>query len=289
MKKKTLMWIFWIFVASVMAAAAPDGGVTIIQNASTRAAVSPPSISAASGNISSLILDGESVTQSWQGYVGNVTGTITLDDQWNYTLYDWTLADPSGEVYATYLSTVDWTKGYISCWNWSNTTAGYLQLSELEEYPGAGAPNDFSGMYADSDDVDGMNETFNYTYFKGPGMREHTSFYVGEQLINGTLEAGSFARGPDGGGGPCPNVRIYNGTHHGGVQSPDDELPSFEEVLLYQWKNEGNGDGVIFTSILQSDANGYNNQSWDFQMLVPENGHNGNTTSTTYYFYVELE
>ena len=286
--------VLLLLILAAIVAAVPDGDVAMtLQNSTRRVSGGATSISAEAGNVSWLTLDGKSVTQSWQGFVGNVTGSITLDDAYNFTLYDWSLSSPSGEVYATYLTSVDWTTGYVQCWNWSNLTVSYLRLEELEQHPndpsGNGVPSDFSGMRAGATDVDGMDETFNYTMFNTANQREHTTFFVGGQLINGTLAAGTFDRGINGGEGPCPNARIYNGTHHGGVSGDAADLPLFEEVLLYYGNNAADGDGVIFTSILQSDKNGYNNATWDFEMLVPENGHLGNTTMTTYYFYVELQ
>ena len=70
------------------------------------------------GNVTGLNISAQSITQAWQGYFGNVTGIITLDDSYNRTLYDWTLADPEGEVYAAN-DTVTWTN--IQCFNFTAT------------------------------------------------------------------------------------------------------------------------------------------------------------------------
>ena len=39
------------------------------------------------GNITQLTLFATSVTKHWQGYWGEITGTIVLDDAQNFTLY----------------------------------------------------------------------------------------------------------------------------------------------------------------------------------------------------------
>jgi len=248
-------------VVLVLAAAAPEGPETFTKLNSTRRTPSPnASITGIAGNITELRIAGKTITQSWQGFVGNVTGTITLDDSAGRALYDWSLADPEGEVYATYLTYVDWSLGKVLCWNWTESTGTYLQLGEFEGWTASPSPSTYGGQGCAQDDVDCTNETFS-----APGASTHSNFYVGEQLINGTHKM-------------CPRARLYNGTKSG----------TFEEVLLY-YEDTSTADGVVYTSILRSDANAYNNNTYDFEMVVAEDGHNGDATTTTFYFYVELE
>jgi hypothetical protein len=61
----------------------------------------------------------------------------------------------------------------------------------------------------------------------------------------------------------------------------------FEEMALYDGTNLTNGN-VVFSTILELDKYGYNNQTYDFQMLLPERGIDGWSSSTAYYFYLEL-
>src|SRR3989344_75402 len=251
--------------AIVLALTQPEGpGTLTVVNSSRRLAGSALTTQATAGNITHLIVQGQTVTQSWQGFVGNITCTITLDDANNNTLYDWSLADPEGEIYATYLSQVNWTAGSVLCWNWTHTVASYLQLVELETNPAAGdgAPNVYGGIGALADDPDGVNETFT-----APGLGMHASFYVGSQLINGSL-------GPS-----CPITRLYNSTGQG----------TFREVILYHDGTGASNDGVIYTAIINQSVIGYDTQRWDFEMIVGENGHEGDVTPITYYFYVELQ
>lgn len=53
----------------------------------------------------------------WKAYVGNVSGSYTLDDSSGYTIYDWTLNASliTGEIYASRNASLDWT--YIRCAN----------------------------------------------------------------------------------------------------------------------------------------------------------------------------
>ncbi len=61
---------------------------------------SAQTIEAEAGNVTALSVDAQIITQAWQGYYGNITGTITLDDADNITFYDWSLSSPTGEIYA---------------------------------------------------------------------------------------------------------------------------------------------------------------------------------------------
>ncbi|MFC1705173.1 hypothetical protein ACFLZ6_02500 [Nanoarchaeota archaeon] len=264
MNKKIMSMLSGLIVILLMSvsfviAAIPEGPSTFDVKASTRRSVYPKaSHNAYAGNVTHLVVAAQTVTQSWQGYVGNVTGTITLDDSSNYTLYDWSLGDPEGEIYATNASTVSWATGNVICWNWSDPVGSELQLTDIEGELGMAA-----------DDVDGVNETFTCDMCDERAISTtHTNFYVGGQLIDGS-QTGD-------GDGPCPVTNLYNGTHVAGAH---------EEVILY----EDTQNAIIYTSIIEIDKNGYNNQTWDFEMIVGEDGHNGDTGTTTYFFYVELE
>lgn len=267
LKKIVGLMLFMLISAGVSLVTAviePEGPSTLtIDVSTTRTAYPAPTLEAYAGNVSHLTVGGSTATQSWQGYVGNITGTITLDDSSNYTLYDWTVLDPEGEIYATYLSSVDWSTGNVLCWNWSTGAASYLQLYELETNltggTGDGTPNDYAGIRSNATDVDGVDETFSAL-----GGGTHSAFYVAGQSIAADS---------------CHTTDLYNSTG-GGV---------FQELLLYYGANSGNGDGVIYTSILQSDGDGYDTNTWDFELIVGEDGHLGNTATQTYYFYVELE
>ena len=108
--------------------------------------------------------------------------------------------------------------------------------------------NDFN---INSSDVDGIDETFN--------LNNHAQFAVGTT---------SFTSGE------CNNTKVFD----------DSGTGAFDEVLLYDNTN----DIPIFVSILDDDTTGFDGASHDFEMLVLEDGHNGDSSTTPYYFYVEL-
>ncbi|HIJ01190.1 TPA: hypothetical protein HA363_00930 [Candidatus Woesearchaeota archaeon] len=106
-----------------------------------------------------------------------------------------------------------------------------------------------SSAYADS-----INNTFKY--------RIHKRFYVGGTLIQNSS---------------CPSLATYiNDT----AQSMT-ENASFQEVMLMD-----NQLRVVYTTLINQNTLGFNNQQYDFQMIVPENEYQQNPSA--YYLYAEL-
>jgi hypothetical protein len=77
------------------------------------------------------------------------------------------------------------------------------------------------------------------------------------------------------GSGACPTLNTYV---NDAAQDSD-----FQEMALYD------STSIIYATILEDNLPGYDGQSYDFQMLVPENGSQGFTGATAYYLYVELD
>lgn len=119
-------------------------------------------LQAEAGNITEVSINARTQTRSWQGYFGNISGTITLEDALGFVFYDWADAEPKGQVYATINDSPDWTG--IHCFNYTAVNAE-INLTEQESY--FGIP-DLA--------VDGINETFNET--------THDLFYVGPRTID---------------------------------------------------------------------------------------------------------
>jgi len=65
-------------------------------------------ISAVGGNVTELNIESLTITTFWQGYYGNVTGQVVLDDAVGNRFYNWTTATIAGEVYASRNQTIDW-------------------------------------------------------------------------------------------------------------------------------------------------------------------------------------
>jgi len=162
-----------LFSFGLVLAAVPFGA-DITENVTTRAPPdAPESHDANAGNVTYMTLYGYTVTQAWQGYYGNVSGTIQLADNNDKVLYNWSLANPRGEVYATENGTnVDW--GNIACKNISGAN-----LTALETW--------FNISY---DDPDGINETFS-------DSNTHDVFYTASEDFTA---------------GECASAYMFNGS-----------------------------------------------------------------------------
>lgn len=101
---------------------------------------------------------------------------------------------------------------------------------------------------------DNITKTFN-----APSTGTHPEFFVG--TVNISVNS-------------CPALHTFvNDT----AQST-----RFAEVALYT------PGTVLYSTILESRYSGFDNSTYDFQMIVPENGAQSFAGSTAYYLYVEL-
>ena len=224
-----------LFQISFVIAVIPFGANLTELNTETAQGPDPESIPAQAGNVTELNIFGYTTTQSWQGYFGNVTGTIQLADASDNIMYNWSLASPEGEIYATVSNSVDWSG--IECFNF--TANG----TDLE-----------ASFNITPSDVDGVNETFSYNNGHDLFYTNHVEFIEGE----------------------CMSTQLFDNTGKG----VDDY---FEEILLWD------GSDVVFTTLLEENALGFDGGSHDFEMIVLEDGHSNDVDITPYYFYVELQ
>ena len=160
--------LFALAVFSFHSSAAPTGAGQIISGTPQKYNnnLTPTTVEAEAGNVTQLLINTTRLTRRWQGFYGNLTGNVVLSDARNNSIYSWQLV-PSGEVYASNKSSVDWNS--IKCANFSsNLSDGWtFNISTLESFYGAG-----------SADIDGIDETFNNTYSNASG------FSVGTKVIN---------------------------------------------------------------------------------------------------------
>ena len=158
------------------------------------------------------------------------------------------LADSSSNV--MYNWTMASAKGEIYAANRSSVTWTSIRCFNVS----SNATQIDTAFGISATDVDRINQTFNQS--------GHAAF---------TTASTSFSAGQ------CNSTKIY------GVNG----AATFDEVLLADSPTHNLGS-VVFASIINNDANGFDSKTHDFEMLVPENGHNGDTSPTTYFFFVEL-
>ncbi len=213
---------------------------------------------AVAGNVTELNIEGFTVTQSWQGYYGNVTGTIQLGSGDSSVMYNWSLTSPEGEIYASTNDSLEWAN--IQCFNFTATGTYDDDSSQRGDtsYFGTNLTQLESTFNIGSDDVDGVNETFTLS-----GVDTHNEFFTNNLQFSE---------------GECMSTRIFS---NAGVGEDD----KFEEVLLY----DPDTRSIVFTALLNEDEFGFDGARHDFEMLVLEDGHQTDTVATPYYFYLELQ
>ena len=240
MKTKTLSALIFLFVITLLSYAAlavPQGPEKIQRTNDFRRTSgldngTGVTIFAQAGNVTSLNITSVRLTNRWQGYYGNVTGAITLDDGNNNTLYDWQLASPVGEIYASNGSiggAVTWSN--IFCFNYTNNLSEGQAI--VQSFNGSDLEGSIGATIADHDSV---NATFNQTYTG--------SFQVGGITI--------------GAANACRQVSLYVNDAY--------QSTKFKEVLLTD------NASIVYTALLEQDQTGFQGGPVDFEMIVGENG-----------------
>jgi hypothetical protein len=126
--------------------AAPTGPSIVVLSNETKQPSSAVKINTTGGSITTIFLNATSQNPRWKAYVGNVTGTLVLQDSDGYNIYDWFVSTTiSGTVIATRNTTLDWN--WLNC---TNATGMTIEQTDLEF--------DFSGE-------DNINHTFNSTAY----------------------------------------------------------------------------------------------------------------------------
>ena len=215
-------------VAVVYVTAEPTGPNDIVEGPSERrATLDAFALDAEAGNVTELTIDALSITNYWQGYYGNISGSIVLANANNDTFYNWTIATPQGQIYAARNGTISWTG--VDCMGQTDIDAEDI----------------FLGSENASDSV---NNTF--------ALTTHPAFSVGATPITTNT---------------CRSTSVQG----------DGSGTEFYQVLLKESANT-----TLYTALIDAATLGFDGGTYDFQMLVGEDG--STTGTTTYYFYVEL-
>ena len=165
-----------IFTNKTIVSAVPQGA-TISYNYTENATVRPAdSHTASGGSFTTLVLNVTSQTSKWKAYVGNVTGTLTLDNSNNKTIYDWALSVVQGEVYVSRNNSINF--GSLACANRGNITA------------------EDTHMNINSSSDDSINKTFNQSIHKsfvigGTGTIQNSTCPAIATYINDTKQPAS--------------------------------------------------------------------------------------------------
>jgi hypothetical protein len=148
----------------------PNGANVTVISSERASSDNPENTTAYAGNITSVDISGRSTTQSWQGYFGNVTGTIQLEGANGSVFYNWSASSPSGEVYATRAQEINFAT--IAC-------ASQQTIINEESFIGQ-----------NSNDSDSVTNTFNSNL--------HPEFFVGKNQISANSCNATNIFGPSG-------------------------------------------------------------------------------------------
>jgi hypothetical protein len=256
-----LAWIILIifFYLLLNVAAEPFGASTVTPGRNERAPNdTPQSHGAQAGNVTEIIISGYSITQSWQGYFGNVTGTLMLADASDNVMYNWSEQSPAGEIFASTNSTIMWNS--VMCFNFTADGTGADDSGQVgnTSFYGTNKSQLETIFNINESDVDGIDETFTLI-----GAGTHDEFFVASHEFED---------------GECQSTRIFSDAGKG-------EDNKFEEILLYEYQT----GSTIFTTLLEQDLTGFDSGSHDFQMIVPEDGHDADVETTEYFFFLEIQ
>jgi hypothetical protein len=167
------------------------------------------------GRIAAINISANVINPRWKAFVGWVNGQLALRDATGDTIYDWTLAVSSGEVYATRTSgTVTWAG--INCSNLSVLEAENVALGHSNIY-------------------DNITATFSEV--------NHSAFVVASETIlsdscySTNTYINNVSQGLD-----FEEVILYDGTNNVFATILEDNLPGFD------------GTGYDFQMIIPQNA-----------------------------------
>ncbi len=106
-----------LLLCVVIVQGTPSGADTISRLYDERSPnMTGKAVDALAGNVTALDIHSRQISKFWQGFFGNVTGDVVLQDAQNHTLYSWAVADPIGEIYAARVPSLQWNNA-IQCAN----------------------------------------------------------------------------------------------------------------------------------------------------------------------------
>lgn len=267
-----------IFSLHIAGANYPSAPTSFTDNYTKNFSVSYPNgtmLNGTRGYIYNITINESQPTFKWVGYVGHIQGTYALQDASANALYDWTIANVTGEIYAT--KEGPQTSGV---WFEQNTGAGSINPYNggIPEWDNIICANS-SQMHMESSMMnhshmaeDRLNATFENNRFS------IAEFYAGPTLVNNTISGGSTG---------CYGTYLRNITEN---------TTKWRETLLTDNTYQNLSDAadtirvydIIYAAQINNDTSGFNGELYDFQIILPQSGLEGTVSNIAYYFYIEL-
>ncbi len=131
------------------------------------------------GTITTLVVDALQQNPRWKAYIGNITGSLTLDDSDGNTIFNWALNQSSitGEIYSSRSDSISWSD--ISC------AVGAIGTEE-------------GVLNIDGSSVDSISNTFNETTHPTINVnnQDHDNCPATSTFVNSEREAQAAAEFP---------------------------------------------------------------------------------------------
>jgi len=144
------------------------------------------------GTITTLNINATSQNPHWKAYVGNISGTLALQDASSNAVYDWNVTSMEGEIYATRKSAiVDWDN--IVCADASHISAEESALNMTSSSPDSifntFDSQDHSQFYAGLTQVaeDSCNSTNLYVNSEASSDFAEVLLYDGTDIVYAAL------------------------------------------------------------------------------------------------------
>lgn len=188
---------------------------------------------------------------------GGTFTTLTLNTTGQTYRWKAYIGNVSGKLVladATNTSIFDWSVTSVTGEVYATRSSSSIDWTTVSCAGNALINNEDVSMNMSIISPDTINNTFNNTVHKG--------FYVGGTWVQNNT---------------CRAIATYV---NGVAQTPS-QSAVFQEVLLTD-----SSSNLIYTTLMNENTIGYNNQRYDFQMILAENEYQA--TPTTYYLYVEL-
>jgi hypothetical protein len=160
-QSKTIATFFIIVILaitfmSIYVAGDPTGAVLANISSSQKNSSDPGYGNHSKGAIHTVNLGATQQNTKWKAYVGNVSSSFVLDDEDNYSIFQWTITSFTGQIYITRNSTISWDN--VAC-----ATPAEIALEDTT-------------ISHNSASADSVNRTFT--------TQGHKQFFIGGRQIN---------------------------------------------------------------------------------------------------------
>ena len=229
---------------SVFVTGDPTGATVSYHSNSSKNASAAGSRTDNKGTITTVNLDSFQQNIKWKAYVGNVPSSFVLDDEDDYSIYEWTITSFTGQVYIVRNGTVDWSN--VNC---SNSTH---------------KENEDTALGHTVTSSDSVNSTFitlgHKTFTIGTNSIPADDCYGTATYVNDSSQTASSTT-------PFTEVLLYDSTYNNTLYT------TFVENDFSSYRDDGAPGDVL----------GYNH-TYDFQAIVPETGNPSDPALLYYFY-----